>query len=339
MLAKFLNRKTITCPRCVAEIKANKDTKACPVCGFSIPNIYIEDYEDAKPLYIQVFGWTRVGKSMFFDVLRLHLYDMGLLWKKYGFFPVTELDFIHQEILRDQRLAGELPDSTKVKDRDENNEVYVMKLSHMDRWGTRHLIMMDHAGERFEHFDDFPMKEVPYLLKNPVTLMLISLSDMKGGKQMDQMLQVYVKALRAAGVKFERERRKLIVIFTKADNIVGLPENLANYISYDEFWDQISDTRSSEIKPIDMPEYLERMKNVSAEIRDWLVRDRSIARGGANFVRLAENQYNLETHYTMMSATGRDISADDSGKIVISPRRVLDPFFWALEMGSEVMKR
>ncbi|MDZ4771415.1 MAG: hypothetical protein SGJ24_20005 [Chloroflexota bacterium] len=338
MFKNLFNRKFIVCPRCVAEVRVRDEGRTCSECGFAIPVQYVQDYNDFKPIFISIFGWRQVGKTMFLDVLRLHLYDLGLVWHSqgYGFFPVGKIDFDHQSMLRSQRSNGQPPNSTQARSRDQN-EVYIMKLSNMDRWSNRHLIMMDHAGERFQEFGDFPSEEVPFLKATPTTVMLISLPDLMAnntGEQMDQLLQIYINALREMGVKFDKERRKLVVVFTKADKIRGLPASLQNYVSYDEFWDRIDGDNGANAEVVPTPEYIERMGRVSKEIERWLGTNNRVTPGGAAFLGLIRS-HNIEARYSMITASGRDIDGGNVGQFRINPRRVLDPFFWALEFQSQ----
>jgi hypothetical protein len=89
-----------------------------------------------------------------------------------------------------------------------------------------------------------------------------------------------------------------------------------------------------------MAAHVEKMKWVSDEIRDWLLRDPDGAPGGSNLVGLIEANH-FQAEYTLISATGHDdlrtqadVDINEAG-LKITPKRVLDPFFWALEFQSE----
>jgi len=49
-------------------------------------------------------------------------------------------------------------------------------------------------------------------------------------------------------------------------------------------------------------------------------------------VKLIEDT-NIEARYTVISSLGQDVSRDDAA-VYINPRRVIDPFLWALEFQS-----
>lgn len=327
----FFNRKRIVCPRCLESIPVKKDAGACPRCHYPIPIGYLQNYEYAPPIFIQVFGWTAHGKTMFLDVLRLILLDMSAVWSAYIHEPLTRLDLEHQRALRTDRQQGNPPGSTPKKDRDQN-EVYIMLLKNMERWQSRMLVVMDHAGERFETFDQVPVQEIPYLLNTPTTIMLISLPDMERegrGESMDQLLHIYLETMRKNNVDFKKMYRKLVIVFTKADLIKDLPANLRYYLMDDDTWQFVTyPTQALPLNPQSLAEYLERMGRVSDEIRNWI----QTLVGGTNLVRLIES-YNIDARYSLISATGQDLEISGGANIV--PRRVLDPFFWALEFQSQ----
>ena len=328
----FRKKKMVVCPRCLTAIPVTIDTKVCSECKFEIPPAYIRDYETTLPIFIQVFGWSSVGKTMWLDVMRLNLFEMSNIWPKCIYESVTQIDLDHERILRKQRKNGEMPDSTQAKERDQN-QVYMMKLKDMERWGSRTLVIMDHAGERFEKFD-IPMQEIPYLLKVPTTFMLISLRDMldnNSGETMNQLLNIYITAMQDKGVRFDKERRKLIFVFTKAD-LIDLPSNLRNYLISDDIWARINADVSSPFDSQELAVYVERMGRVSDEIKHWIETDKSLRAQGRVMNNLLKDN-NIEARYTLISATGQDVS-DTNGAFQLIPRRVLDPFFWALELQS-----
>jgi len=327
----------VVCPRCLTQISVRETGKQnCTNCGWEIPLEYVQNFNEAPPIFIQVFGWTNHGKTMFLDTLRLVLMDMGVLWDRFRYQSFTQLDLDKERELSAERRRGVLASNTQRRERDQN-EVYIMNLRGMERWGDRMLVVMDHPGEFFETYD-VPVQEVPFLINTPTTVMLISLKDVidddsnSAGERVDQLFQIYLSALTREGVNWKNERRKLIVVLTKADMMRDLmPENLQNYLLDDDVWASIES--SNHIDPLtstDMAEYLERMDRVSNEIKRWLATDRKNIPGGKNFINLIDD-YNIDARFTMMTATGQ--SAID-GELPISPRRVLDPFFWALEFQS-----
>ena len=135
----FIEGQYVYCPRCLKRLpirsQINQDVP-CEECGFMIPRAYISGCKNAPPVFVQLFGLTGAGKTMFLDMLRLHLYDMDQAWGATGFYaqPITQLDLEHKETLQRERAEGILPGSTPKRERNQN-EVYIMSLNRMARWG------------------------------------------------------------------------------------------------------------------------------------------------------------------------------------------------------------
>lgn len=328
-------------------------------CGYVFPMRYLENSARALPFFVQVFGWSGHGKTVYLDALRLALLDMRTLWPRFVHQSVTNEDMEYEKTLRRYQMYGYVAESTDKKDRDAN-QVYITQLDNMVRWGSRSLVIMDHAGERFADFN-VPVDEIPFLRDTPTAFMLISISrltdpEAASGQSMDQLLNIYLETIlriqqqdkdrarkdRARKGKTQHIKRKLVVVLTMADIITHLPQHLRNYVVSDETWSLLRSKGTAHMDEAAMAAYLERMAWVSDEIREWLLRDSDGAPGGSNLVGLIESN-DFEARYTLVSATGHDnlhqrpkdeASGSVAAGIQITPRRVLDPFYWALEFQS-----
>ena len=149
---------------------------------------------------------------------------------------------------------------------------------------------------------------------------------------MDLLLGSYINTLMSKGISFEKSRRKIVVVFTKADRIRHLPPNLQHYREEDPIWAAIN-TRGSvaQMEASHMQEYIEVMGHVSDAIKEWITRDAF----GKSFVRLAASK-NIDLRFSLISSTGEGVNSDGTMVSKLAPRRVLDPYFWALEMQSEI---
>ncbi|GCE08117.1 TRAFAC clade GTPase domain-containing protein [Dictyobacter aurantiacus] len=293
-----------------------------------VPLAYIRGCKDAPPVFVQLFGLTEAGKTMFLDMLRLHLYDMAHVWDATGFYaqPITQLDVEHKNVLQAERVEGVLPGSTPKRDRDQN-EVYIMSLKHMVRWGSRFLVVMDHAGEQFGRLV-IDVAEIPFLQHTPVTIMLLSLPDLLRDKmRVDNLVNSYITSLEERRVNFARERRQLIIVFSKADIIPDLAPELRDYLSQDTIYAALCDPRQRlQFGEIEVNNYLQEMAHISDVTRQW-VREKVMS-GSAMLNMLADR--GIDTRFTVMSATGHPLTPGGN-TLAPSPRRVLDPFFWVLE--------
>lgn len=336
MVMRAFFGEPVICPRCLRKTRLMKrDIPVCSDCQYHIPKAYIDVHKHAPPLFVQVFGWSNHGKTMFLDVLRLMLYEAHHLWPHYQYSPLTEADFNLERELRRERAEGVAPQSTQFKERNQN-EVFILHLQHIERWGSRSMVIMDHPGEMFQQFGGVPAEEMPFLLGTPTTFMVVSLPDMVKGETVDQLLSIYIDTMNRYGLDFRRHRKNLVVVLTKADminqsnHLPDLPPNLYHYLTTDDTWERIYNPFQNRRPPYNayqMVEHVERMQRVSDEIRDWL----QYVPGGVGFVRRLESNL-INARFSLITPTGRDIDNATPGSVMLTPRRVLDPFYWALEL-------
>ncbi len=326
----FFTKKRIICPYCLAEIRGGKNLERCPVCKSDLPVQYVHDYKAHQPFFVQVFGWSQVGKTMFLTALTLMLVKMSKVWPKYHCVAATEKSQFQVREINNYLKTGELPSSTPKGEQD----IYMMLLNDMELWGSRTLVTRDCAGENFDNFQ-VPVNEAPFLLNAPTTFMFISLPDLSmsdDDRSMNMLLENYVNTLMKNGVHFEKEKRRLVVVFTKVDLIQDLPANLRNYLVSDPIWAAVNNPgHVQQMDAIAMQEYLEIMERVSNAISDWIQRDPS----GQNFVRYAEKK-NIELRFSIISSTGGPVGQGNVMSQALAPRRVIDPYLWALELQSRM---
>jgi len=278
------------------------------------------------PFFVQVFGWSRVGKTVYLQALTLMLIKMANVWPRYSYAAVNDPSQQKVSQITEFLSKGVMPPATQIG----KQEVYMMTLRNMERWGGRTLVSRDCAGEIFETMD-IPIQQAPYLINAPTTFMMIGPHDdvsNEGGKSYDQLLNNYINTLISKGVKFNRERRKIVVVFTKADQIRDLPVDLRAYLINDPLWAAVNargGTMTLDAKA--MESYVSTMEYISTRIRAWMEQDAI----GKNFLRLAEHR-NIDLRFSLISSTGEAVVEGDRLPTNLSPRRVLDPYFWALEL-------
>jgi hypothetical protein len=328
---QWFKGRALICPYCLTEVRLAKNLETCPACKLALPIQYVQDYAENPPFFVQVFGWEQTGKTVFLSALTLMLTNMSKLWPRYAATPATEAT---QRKIREIRTSlangGIMPDATQLG----LQEVYIMMLRNMERWGGRTLVSRDCAGEHFDKWE-VPIEQASYLINAPTTFMMISLSDMRSkndGRAMDDLLVNYINTLMKYKVDFKKRPRKLVVVLTKADTIHNLPPNLRTYLLDDPIWAALTGTTDLKTLGVNrLAEYIESMARVSDTIRDWLKEDAS----GAAFIQLAANK-NIEIYFSLISSTGSDPGPGNRLQTRMEPRRVLDPYFWAMEIQSNV---
>jgi len=187
-------KKTVRCPRCLNYVKIDKirthnvcDQKlpdqhgllTIP-CQYEFPPLYTENYGEIIPAPVQVFGWSSHGKTVFLNAMRLMLMNMQQVWPQYNYRAITDRDIELSRLLRTEMENGIMPQPTQPLNL-HDNYIYIMELDHMVRWGSRFLVVMDHAGERFDSLEEFKAQEIPFLThRDTTTLMFLSIPLLQG---------------------------------------------------------------------------------------------------------------------------------------------------------------
>lgn len=323
----FLFPERVICPYCLAEIRGGKNLRQCPNCKKPVPVLYRSSYKQHPPFFVQVFGWSRVGKTVYLQALTLMLIRMAKLWPRFAHSAATEISQQLEKNVNEYLIKGSLPPVTPLGLQD----AYIMVLNNMPRWGGRTLVTRDCAGEVFDNLE-VPVEQAPYLLNVPTAFMFISFADIPNseGRAINMLMNNYINTLLNKRVDFKRENRSIVVVLTKGDVIPGLPLNLRQYLQNDPLWSAINTPGNvGQMDMVKMAEYLEEMERVDKAICDWIQQDAA----GKTFVRLAGDN-NIKLRFSIISSTGADVGSDNKLPTSLSPRRVLDPYFWALELQS-----
>ncbi|MCI0559788.1 MAG: ATP-binding protein [Nitrososphaera sp.] len=323
----FFQQKII-CPYCLAEIRSRKNPELCPSCKQHLPVQYVHGYSENPPLFLPLIGWSASGKTTFLSSLTLMLVKMGNVWPRYSYHSVTERTQRKVVEIQEYFATGMMPPPTSAREQ----EVYIMALRNMERWGGRMLIIRDTPGEIFDHLE-IPPDQDYFLLHTPMAIMLISIPDLIGsrGRSMEMLMNNYINTLMKYSVDFRVGHRKLMVVFTKADRIQNLPPDLHDYLIRDPLWEAINiQGHVKQMDAVAMQEYIEIMGRASNATRDWMYRTAS----GKTFIRLAE-QKNIDMRFSLISSLGSNPEGSNLILERLSPRRVLDPFFWALELSGD----
>jgi hypothetical protein len=271
-----------------------------------------------------MIGWSNVGKTVYLQSLTLLLERVGRIWPNFVPAPATEATFGFVQGVRAAMAGGNLPPITPLG----VHEAYIMLLKNMERWGGRTLVIRDFAGEHFQRFE-IPPEQASFLLNAQTAFVMFSFAELSQHPEwsMDDLLHSYINTLLKLGVNLRRQTRNLVVIFSKCDLMHDLPPHLSDYLLGDELWAAI-DGRSP--PPVygatKMAEYMERLNRIDAEIKAWL----ETTENGFKLTRRAADM-GIQIRFTIASATGAEVSQENRLSQRLEPRRILDPFFWALE--------
>ncbi|TWU04382.1 hypothetical protein [Stieleria varia] len=332
MLSLFGKRKkSIECCYCAKMMRIVEDADRCECGKEENPRFYMQDYAIAKPFYVPIVGWSSVGKTVWLHSLTRRMRELSrTAWDQFTPTPANEATMRFQKAVEESIRRKELPEMTQLG----VQEAYIMVLSKMPYWGSRTFVLRDCGGENFNDFE-IPETQVPFLLNTRTSFFMFSLSDFQdettdsSSRSMEQLLQGYVNTLLKYNANVRQERRKIIVILSKVDALkADLPKNLFEYTVSDPI--ALAANNGTKLAGFDsagMNDYMKVLQRVSDQIREWL----SSRTDGKQFINFANNQ-NIDLRFTVVSSLGGSAQGDRTEQW--EPYRVLDPFFWALDLHS-----
>ena len=323
----FFPRNHMVCPYCLHDLSfvMNEKLEKCKVCNKEIPPLYKRDYRIAPPLIIQLLGWRQVGKTSFLQALTFNLLRMNMVWPNLIFQPTTDPTLRFIRSVKEYLFNGRMPKVTHLG----QNEAYIMLCHDMERWGSRTVVFRDCAGEIFDPLNITQFEAVPYLLHAPTTLLLISLADLveMPNFSMDQLISSYINTLLTNKIDPRKTKRNMVVVFTKADLIKDLPTPLYDYYNDDPIGDAIITNKEFVLDSQEMQNYLIKMNEISGLISDWIN-----SRPSGRSLILQAKKNHIDLRFSLISSTGQNTNS--GGQLEWKPRRVIDPFIWALEFQS-----
>lgn len=322
----FWLKRKITCPYCLGSTPLNSGSLACVICRQRLPLQYSQSYDEQPPTFVQALGWTGVGKTVFLQAMTLTLMRMGRVWPGYSYAALNDVSQRQINDIVAHLGRGEMPAPTQSGEQG----VCLLALRNMVRWGGRTLVIQDCPGEIFDTMT-IPRRQARYLLSTSTALMLIAApgeESIASGRSCDQLLNNYINTLTDWGIDLRRSPRTVVVVITKADQITTLPNELHRYLRADPLCAVACGKNA--LQPLDdqdMDEYVDYMGDISDRICAWLQTDVA----GRNMLRLAE-RHSIGLRFSLISSTGEAATNGALSVAGLAPRRVLDPYFWALEL-------
>jgi hypothetical protein len=289
---------------------------------------------------LELLALPHHGATSFLAALLFMLRELSLVWPE---FVCWAQDFETEEALK--AMHEQLRQGNGSGPAESGNGVlrYDLLLRNMERWGERRLVVADGRHPPFASPPDAgSAADVNWTAS---ACWLVSLPDLAGtqGEVLDLLFEDLLRARVASGHSLYTVPFKLIVVLTKADAIPNLPPALRGYLKDDPLWRIASAWPALPLTPgtagtLDLRldgealrEYLGTMWHVDEEIRRWL----EATAAGHLLVRRAA-AYHVQLRFAVVSATGSGLAGGASGRLSWSPRRVLDPYFWALELDSPI---
>jgi hypothetical protein len=287
---------------------------------------------------LEVVAGPGAGKSSFVWALVYTLRKLSWVWPHYLCWSQDEAT--EGQILR---LHGVMQERGLPMSGDEEvaggGRSYRLLLKRMARWGERPLVLMDDRALQLGEAET--ADEAREINWGAPILWLLNLVDLDSNDAalIDLQLDRLVRARLRSARSYEGEPMKLIVALNKADRLPYLPDSLRRYLKADPLAAVIDAERNltdTGVRPGEpalhfddeaVALYLRTLRWVHEETAAWLMQTLA---GRLLVRRAAERQ--LQVRFCVLSSTGSDLRSGGRLAIPWSPRRVLDPLFWALDL-------
>lgn len=298
---------------------------------FEVPVKYISEYNRVPPLWLMTVGFRSHGKTCYLAALTMILENLG---KAIPGATVSYLDLYTRKSIQDIRhqamVSYELPDHTPSGPPPRPMLIQAYDLPEV---GSNTLVLYDTPGEMFESVQIPQEREYLQHLNQVKNIwFLISLKDLAEmpDKRIDDLLNFYLNGMQRLRVPVAN--RNLIVVYTKADEIVStptfnLPISIVDYLQKDDPFQTLTNLniQASPVLDFSFSRYVAKMQETSDALQDFT---RQNVPGGANFIDLVKKN-NLGLYFSIVSALGTS-GRDKRLQVEAVRYRVIDPYFWAL---------
>lgn len=262
---------------------------------------------------VGVVGFSGHGKTVYLTSLFSELSRLSAHWPGYYFRCLD--DYTHRILYEQVPMfqKGQLPDSTPANFPNPS----LIQYTNLPGYDTAYMGYYDTAGEVFTDADNITRAGY-FVAHADAVLFIMSIPDCemeRMDEELSRLLDTYIRAVYDHLKADLKQYQELVVIFSKADLVDTLPEQLRDWLYSGRMGYYLGD-------PI---EAMVELNYTSMAIETWLTEDMRCNR----FVNMA-NSYFKEVRYCLVSATG--LAGVEENRVVgeLEPLRVLDPFYWLL---------
>lgn len=314
----------IRCPFCLLENPYQPESRDCSSCGRESPVAYIKEFSETKPLWVHTVGFTGHGKSVYLSLLLSYIEKMSYLWSNAYYRPLNDDALGNIQANRNRINNGIMPEKTNVAD---FPIPVLMQLKNMKRWKDRCLIMHDLAGENYGTIQK-TSEAGKFISFASTSLFMISLEEIVrvNSHKVSDLFDIYLSALER--MNSEVVGRNIVVVYTKADILTNLPDRVSQYLQDDHLWSGLLSLKRQDFSESHMEEYIQYMNYISNQLREYTI---DKIDGGLQLIHAAEGK-GITLRFCVTSALGSPTDSHNTMIVPISPKRVLDPLFWIMEL-------
>lgn len=313
----------IFCPFCL-EQNSYQNSRDCTKCGREAPAAYLNEIKETRPLWVHTFGFTNHGKTVYLSMLLSFIERISYIWNEAYYRPLNDHALTYLQSCRSRIEKGEMPERTPISP--DFPLPVLIQLKKMKPWSDRCIVMHDAAGETYRTIER-TSESGRFINCARTSVFIVSLEEIsRSGGRVSDLFDIYLSALERMGTIING--RNVVIAYTKADQINNLPKNICEYLIEDNLWSDISQRKRRNISAVEMQSYVDDMKFISNKLMDFTNNDIDL---GSNLINAAES-HGINLRFAVTSALGSPTDVNNNMTIPISPKRVLDPLFWILEL-------
>lgn len=320
----------IICPFCLKSHDFSRSLACTEHPEDSVPIAYVNEYNQAPPLWLALVGFSGVGKTCYLDALALTLEKISPIWRGM-FYRLLDQYTIDTVRLMHVQAASVRPAKATTGPADvKPPRPLLIQVNKIPEAGSRCLVIYDTAGEVFGSLAETEQYMTAVLNRVSTTWFLVSLQDLKkdaSGKTLMDLFNTYLTSTERLGI--DLTDRNLIVVYAKADHETFTPE-IKRYLQSDPYNGlTVPDTNFGDLMPFNFKDYMNEMGQISDLLEAYT---HAQVDQGAAFISIVKNK-GINLKFSLCSALGQDIRSE-SGQAQSHFRRyrVLDPFLWAISL-------
>jgi len=288
------------------------------------------------------------GRTSLLWAMVFMLRQLSRVWPGYLCWPLDHTTGSSLLEIHEALRLGRLPEPWSSSDSLPHR--FALHLRNMNPWGERQFVIWDAPDLAFTP-ERLGTTGTPRQVSwNKPFFWFLSLSDLDEvrARFLDLELDELIRVRHASGEVAREYPLRVVIVLTKGDAIGDLPPNLRCFLKEDPLARALATSEGGPFRardeleleqPIgmnaDYPEgdpisaYFRARNQIDELARDWM---RSNSSGRALLARA--DDMNVKLKFSLVSATGSGFISGRQLATAWSPRRVLDPYFWALELGA-----
>lgn len=318
----------VICPFCLAQHELHGP---CPSTGERVPAAFVREYDHARPLWLASVGLSAQARAPFMAALTTTLDKLSLVFEEVY---ADTLDTYTADAIQAMRLEAREGRRAAPAAEPDGRRPLLLSVYNMPLTGSHCLVLYDLADDPRLLVDP---ATAPIARQCATTWFVVSLSDPleeRGGRTIADRFRAYRDAMERLDI--DLRGRNLVVVYTESEQKPAARQ-IRDYLRSDPI---PALTAGGVVNPrsrgFTLPDYLAELEQISEQLQDYT---RTRVEGGAAFINMVKAR-GMRLRFCVTSAPS-PAAADGIGALREEARsyRVLDPFFWSIELDRQERDR